>query len=276
MGDVIRGAGGVRQRNHVVTQGAAGPSMVFAHGFGCDQNMWRFIEPSFRQTYRTVQFDYVGAGRSDLSQFDAKRYGTLDGYAQDLVDVLEALDLRDAIVVGHSVSAMIGLLAALKVPTRIGTLVMLAPSPCYLNDPPYRGGFERKDLEGLLELMDHNYTGWASGFAPMVMGNADRPDLSAELEGSFCATDRAAAKVFANATFFADNRKELALLDVPTLIVQLRDDAIVPLPVGEYLHSEIRGSQLRVLDISGHCPHLSHPQMTIEAIQGFLARSTKR
>ncbi|WP_280151667.1 alpha/beta hydrolase [Piscinibacter sp. XHJ-5] len=258
-------------RNNVRVAGVPdGPPMVFAHGFGCDQNMWRFVEPDFASRYRTVLFDYVGCGNSDRGAFQASRYDHLEGYAQDLLEVCETLDLHDAVLVAHSVSCMIGLLAAIRQPSRFSKLVMVAPSPRYLNDGAYVGGFERNDIESLLGLMDHNYIGWAGALAPMVMANPDQPELAAELEQSFCSTDPVAARVFARATFFADNRDDLPRAPVPSLILQVRDDAIAPLAVGEYLARYLPQSELVVLDATGHCPHMSHPALTIAAMERSL------
>jgi sigma-B regulation protein RsbQ len=215
-------------------------------------------------------FDYVGCGNSDQDAFSASRYGSLDGYARDLLEVCDAAGVQDGIFVGHSVSAMIGLMAALGQPERFAKLVMIAPSPHYLNDPPYIGGFERKDLDELLSLMDHNYIGWASYLAPAVMGNADRPELAAELQDSFCSTDPVAAKAFARATFFADNREDLPKSPVRSLIVQVRDDAIAPMSVGRYLKEHLPHSEMVVVEASGHCPHMSHPNLTLAAIRDFI------
>lgn len=260
-------------RNNVRVGGTDGkPTMVFAHGFGCDQNMWRYVAPAFADTHRLVLFDYVGCGQSDLGAFDGARYATLDGYAQDLLEVCEALDVRQAVLVGHSVSAMIGLLAAIRQPSRFSRLVMIGPSPRYINDPPYVGGFERDDVENLLSLMDHNYIGWAAALAPMVIGDPDRPDVTAELERSFCSTDPQAARTFARATFFADNRADLPRAPVPSLILQVRDDALAPMAVGRYLADHMPLSELVVLEATGHCPHMSHPQLTIDAIRNDLER----
>jgi sigma-B regulation protein RsbQ len=260
----------LRRNNVRVSGNERGPAMIFAHGFGCDQNMWRFIVPAFAATHRIVLFDYVGCGQSDLNAFQPDRYGKLDGYAQDLLEVCDALALEHAILVAHSVSAMIGLLASIQQPSRFSTLIMVAPSPRYINDPPYVGGLERTDVEGLLSLMDHNYIGWASMLAPMVMSNPDQPDLARELEQSFCSTDPVAAKTFANATFFADNRADLPHVSVPTLILQVKDDAIAPVDVGRYMHARMLGSTLTVIDATGHCPHMSHPELTIGAMRKFL------
>ena len=262
---------GVLARNHVAVHGQGAHTIVFAHGFGCDQNMWRFVEPAFRDRFRTVLFDYVGLGQSDIGAFDAARYSTLDGYAQDLVEIGEALDLRGATIVGHSVSSMIALLASLRAPQRFGALVLIAPSPRYLNDAPdYVGGFEPADIAGLLELMDHNYVGWAGALAPMVMGSEAGPELTEELQQTFCSTDPVVAKCFARATFYGDNRADLAKSKVPSLVLQVRHDAIAPMAVGEYLERHLPHSDVKVLEATGHCPQMSHPQMTIEAIRPFL------
>ena len=244
--------------------------MVFAHGFGCDQNMWRFVEPAFREGYRTVLFDYVGAGRSDLAAYDAERYSTLDGYARDVIEICEALDLADAVFVGHSVSAMIGALSSVAAPARIGALVMIGPSPRYIDDDGYVGGFTAGDIDGLLDSLDSNYLGWSSTMAPVIMGNPERPELGAELTESFCRTDPDIQRRFARATFLSDNRADLALVKVPTLVLQCADDVIAPGSVGEYVHERIAGSRLVQLVATGHCPNLSAPAETIDAIGAFL------
>lgn len=246
--------------------------MLFAHGFGCDQNMWRFITPAFADRYRIVLFDYVGSGRSDLSAYDPQRYGSLDGYAQDVLDICEALDLRDVILVCHSVSSVIGVLAVNRAPERFAQLVLIGPSASYINDPPdYIGGFNRPDIEGLLEMMDKNYLGWASFLAPSVMKNADRPELAAELEQSFCATDPKIARRFAQVTFLSDNRKDFAKLALPALLMQCSDDMIAPLSVGKFLARAVPRNTFRLLQATGHCPHLSEPAETISVIEEYLA-----
>jgi sigma-B regulation protein RsbQ len=260
----------ILRRNHVVVTGRGTQPILFAHGFGCDQNMWRFVAPAFEDDYRVVLFDYVGSGRSDLSAYDPTRYASLDGYAQDVLDIVHALDLHDVIFVGHSVSSMVGVLAANREPERFAKLVLVGPSPRYVNDPPYVGGFERNEIEGLLETMDRNYIGWANFLAPVIMKNADHPELSQELEASFCSTDPVIARRFAEATFFADNRADLAQVRVPSLILQCSDDAIAPDAVGEYLHNHLPGSTLHRLRATGHCPHMSHPEETIGAIREYL------
>jgi sigma-B regulation protein RsbQ len=261
----------VLARNHVTVTGRGTRPMVFAHGFGCDQNMWRFVAPAFEDDHRVVRFDYVGAGRSDRSAYDPVRYGSLEGYAQDVLDVCHALDLRDVVLVGHSVSAMVGVLAANREPERFGALVMIGPSPRYVDDPPtYAGGFQRAEIEGLLEMMDRNYIGWANALAPGIMGNPDRPELGEELTASFCSTDPDVARRFAEATFFADNRDDLPRVRVPSLVLQCSDDIIAPAQVGEYVHRHTPGSTLRVMRATGHCPHMSHPEETIELIRAWL------
>lgn len=258
-------------RNNVNVIGSGKRTMMFAHGFGCDQNMWRFVTPAFDDDYRIVLFDFVGSGKSDLSAFSSARYSHLDGYAQDVLDVCDALDLKDVIFVGHSVSGMIGMLASLREPQRFSRLVMVGPSPCYINDPPdYTGGFERADIEGLLDLMEKNYLGWASFLAPVVMKNEGRPELAGELEESFCSTDPKIARTFAKATFLSDNRKDLSKVTVASLVMQCSDDAIAPEEVGEYLHRHLPHSTLRLMRANGHCPHVSHPEETIRIIKEYI------
>ncbi|HET7228376.1 MAG TPA: alpha/beta hydrolase [Longimicrobium sp.] len=260
----------VLARNHVRVSGRGTQPMLFAHGFGCDQNMWRFVAPAFEDDYRVVLFDYVGSGKSDLSAYDPGRYSTLDGYARDVLDVVHALDLRDVILVGHSVSSMIAVLAANAEPERFERLILIGPSPRYVNDPPYVGGFDRADIEGLLEMMDRNYIGWAQFLAPAIIKNAGRPELGEELAESFCSTDPVVARRFAEATFLSDNRGDLARVTVPALILQCSDDMVAPPEVGEYLHRELAGSTLRVMNATGHCPHMSHPDETIELMRAYL------
>ena len=244
--------------------------MVFAHGFGCDQNMWRFVSPAFEADHRIVLFDHVGAGGSDVSAYDPERYGSLRGYAEDVLAICETLELSDVVFVGHSVSAMVGVLAAQMDPGRIGTLVLVGPSPRYINDEGYVGGFSERDIEELLESLDSNFLGWSSAMAPAIMGNPGRPELGAELTESFCRTDPEVASHFARVTFTSDNRADLGGVGVPTLVLQCSDDVIAPLQVGDYVHRAIPQSTLVQLDATGHCPNLSAPEETIEAIQAFL------
>ena len=258
-------------RNNVKVFGRGTQPMMFAHGFWCDQNMWRLVTAAFEEEYRIVLFDYVGSGGSDLAAYDADRYGRLEGYAQDILDICHALDLRDIILVGHSVSSMVAVLAANREPERFAHLIMVGPSPRYINDPPgYVGGFERADIEGLLEMMDKNYIGWANFLAPAIMKNPERPELGEELTASFCSTDPVIARRFAQATFFSDNRRDLSQVQVPTLVLQCSEDIIAPTEVGEYVHRQLPGSTFRMMSATGHCPHMSHPEETIEAIRDYL------
>ena len=265
----------VMARNNVTVAGRPdGQPMVFAHGFGCDQGMWRFVAPAFAEDHRTVLFDLVGMGGSDLSAYDPQRYGTLHGYALDLLELCEELDLREVVFVGHSVSAMIGVLAAIAEPERFSSLVLVGPSPCYLDDDGYTGGFTRADIDELLDSLDSNYLGWSSAMAPVIMGVPERPELGQELVNSFCRTDPDIARDFARVTFLSDNREDLARARTPALILQCRDDVIAPEAVGEYVHQQLADSQLVLLEATGHCPNLSAPAETVAAIRTFLqARS---
>ncbi|MEP7765461.1 alpha/beta hydrolase [Sanguibacter sp. 25GB23B1] len=248
-----------------------GPPMVLAHGFGCDQGMWRYVVPQFEATHRIVLFDHVGAGGSDASAFDPVHHARLEGYASDVVDILEALDLGPVTFVGHSVSAMIGVLAARARPDLVETLVLVSPSPRYIDDDGYRGGFSQDEIDELLETMDDNYLGWSAHIAPVIMGRPDRPELGEELAASFCRMDPAIARHFARTTFLSDNRADLAGVTTPALVVQCRQDAIAPTEVGAYVHERLENSRLVVLDTVGHCPNLSAPDQLVAAIATFLA-----
>lgn len=261
----------VIDRNAVsITGRRDGRPMMFAHGFGCDQQMWRFVVPAFEQDHRVVLFDHVGAGRSDLSAYDRDRYGTLDGYAEDVVEIARELELTDAVLVAHSVSCMIGALAVALAPELFGALVMVGPSPRYVDDGDYVGGFTREDIDGLLETMDHNYLGWSAQMAQTIMASPDQPELEEELTNSFCRTDPEIARHFARTTFLGDNRADLADVPVPTLVVQVADDPIAPVEVGEFVHDQLPDSDLVMLDTVGHCPHMIAPDATIAAVRGFL------
>jgi sigma-B regulation protein RsbQ len=259
------------QRNNVHEEGKAdGQPMLFAHGFGCDQNMWRHVWPAFADDYRIILFDHVGAGGSDLAAFDPGKYDSLDGYAADILDVCRAVDLDDVIFVGHSVASIMGVLAAVEDPMRFSKLVLVGPSPRYVNDGGYVGGFAREDIDALLGSLEANYLGWSAATAPLIMGTPDRPDLEEELTNSFCRTDPDIARHFARVTFLSDNRADLAKVTTPTLVLQCSQDAIAPTQVGEYVHREIAGSTLVHLRATGHCPNLSAPAETTEAIRAFL------
>jgi sigma-B regulation protein RsbQ len=258
-------------RHNVVVRGRAeGPPMLFAHGFGCDQNMWRHVSPAFEDDFRVVLFDHVGAGRSDLAAYDADRHGTLRGYARDVLDICRDLDLSDVVFIGHSVSAMIGVLAALEEPQRFSKLVLVSPSPRYTDDGHYVGGFAASDIEELLDSLDSNYLGWSTAMAPVIMGNGDRPELREELAASFCRTDPTIAKRFARVTFTSDNRADLPRVTTPTVVLQCREDVIAPVSVGEYVRDLIPGARMTLLDATGHCPNLSAPEATVDAIAAFV------
>jgi sigma-B regulation protein RsbQ len=258
-------------RHNVTEHGPEdGQPMLFAHGFGCDQNMWRLVAPRFERDYRVVLFDHVGAGGSDVSAYDPERYSSLRGYADDVLEICRELDLRDVVFVGHSVSAMIGVLAAAAEPDRFFRLVLVGPSPRYIDDDGYVGGFSKEDIEGLLESMDSNYLGWSSQMAPVIMGNPERPELGEELTNSFCRSDPEIARRFARVTFMSDNRDDLARVDVPSLVLQCSSDAIAPEEVGRYVEREMPAARLVMLDAVGHCPNLSAPEETADAIEEFL------
>ena len=261
----------VRRRNNVTLVGPAdGPVVMLSHGFGCDQNMWRFVVPAFEDEYRIVLFDHVGAGGSDLTAYDPQKYASLDGYADDVLELCAELDLRDVVFVGHSVSGMIGVLAAISEPDRFAALVLVAPSPRYLDDEGYVGGFTAPDIEELLGSLESNYLGWSSAMAPVIMGNADRPELGAELTESFCRTDPEIARQFARVTFLSDNREDLARVRVPSLVLQCSSDAIAPQEVGDFVHRALPDSSLVLLEATGHCPNLSAPEETVAAMKAFL------
>jgi sigma-B regulation protein RsbQ len=262
----------VADRNNVKVLGKGEQTILFANGFGCDQNMWRFTTPAFVDNYRLVLFDYVGSGKSDNSAYNAERYSTLQGYAKDVLEVCEELQLSDVIFVGHSVSGMIGLLAGLQQPKYFSKLIMIGPSPSYVNDGDYIGGFALTDIEGLLEMMEKNYIGWANFLAPNVMANSDRPHLGEELEESFCSTDPIIARNFAEATFLSDNRADLKYNKIETLVLQCSEDMIAPLEVGEYLAKNLPYSTVRVMKATGHCPHMSHPDEVIALMKEFLEK----
>jgi sigma-B regulation protein RsbQ len=260
----------VLHRNNVKVIGQGTRPILFAHGFGCDQNMWRFVAPEFEDAFKVVLFDHVGAGGSDLSAYDPRKYSTLSGYADDVVEIGRELNLQDAVFVGHSVSAMIGVLASLKAPGMFGQLVLVGPSARYIDDGDYVGGFSEKQIAELLEFLEDNHMGWSAAMAPSIMGNPDRPELGEELTNSFCRTDPEIAKAFARVTFTSDNRADLPKVSVPTLILQCKEDIIASMEVGEFVHRQIPGSKFAVLDATGHCPNLSAPKEVVSAMQAFV------
>lgn len=262
----------VIKRNNVHVEGEGGRTILFAHGFGCDQNMWRFLKDDLIDDgNRAVLFDYCGSGQSDVSYYETDKYSKLDGYASDVVEICDALNLQDVLFVGHSVSSIIGLLATIRRPELFSRVVMVCPSPCFLNLPGYQGGFQRSDLEDLIDLMDKNYIGWAGYLAPLVMGSANSADLVKELNGSFCSTDPVLAKNFAKATFFADNRKDLEDMKHPTLILQSAVDALASPEIGTYMQNQMPGSVLQVIEAEGHCLHMTHPAEVVREIRAFVS-----
>ena len=261
----------VTDRNHVVVKGKGSQVIMFSHGYGCDQNMWRYVTPAFEEDYKVILFDHVGAGRSDLSAFVPRKYEKLEGYADDILEIAAALNLNDIIFVGHSVSALIGIIASLKSPGLFKLLILVGPSPSYINDGDYVGGFTQPQIDELLESLDNNHLGWSMAMAPVIMGNPERKELSEELANSFCRTDPAIAKHFARTTFLTDKRELLASVKTPSLILQCSEDVIAPLAVGEYMHKHISGSKLVIMRATGHCPNLSAPRETIDAITQFLS-----
>lgn len=251
-----------------------GQPILFAHGFGCDQNMWRYVAPRFEDEFRVVLFDHIGAGGSDPSAYDPQRYSSLSGYAEDVVAICTELELRDAVFVGHSVSAMIGVLAAAAAPKLFAKLVLVGPSPRYINDDDYVGGFSVDDINDMLESLESNYLGWSSVMAPVIMGRADRPELGEELTESFCRTDPSIARQFARVTFLSDNRKDLPAVATPALVLQCVNDVIAPVSVGEFVCDRMPNASMVLLNATGHCPNLSAPEETAAAIEQFVRRST--
>jgi sigma-B regulation protein RsbQ len=260
----------VLTRNNVHIRGNGQRPMLFAHGFGCDQNMWRYVAPAFENDFRTVLFDHVGAGGSDLSAYSRAKYADLQGYADDVLEICGALQLQGVTFVGHSVSSMIGVLAAASAPMLFDRLVLIGPSPRYIDDVDYVGGFSAPQIEELLQFLDTNHMGWSKAMAPAIMGNADRPELAEELTNSFCRTDPEIAKHFAQVTFMSDNRADLPRVQIPALVLQCSDDAIAPVSVGEYVHRHLGGSRFVQLRATGHCPNLSAPEETIAAMRAFV------
>lgn len=261
----------VQVRNNLRISGNGSATMVFAHGFGCDQTMWRFLAPAYGERFRTISFDLVGSGGSDLAAYCRDKYGTLHGYADDLLEIIDEFATGPVVFVGHSVSTMIGLLATIKAPHKFSAQVMVGPSPCYIDDGDYVGGFSREDIDELLETMEANFLGWSSNLAPAIMGVPDRPALREELTNSFCRNDPEIARHFAGVTFLSDHRKDVPLSTVPALILQCSDDMVAPLSVGEFLHRNLPSSTLHIIDNVGHCPHMSAPTESSRAIDNFLA-----
>nr|WP_314622889.1 alpha/beta hydrolase [uncultured Noviherbaspirillum sp.] len=263
----------VQQRNNVQVHSDGPITMLFAHGFGCDQSMWRYLAPSFKEKFRVVTFDAVGSGGSDLKAYNRTKYGSLHGYADDILEIMDEFSVGPVVFVGHSVSAIVGLLASNKAPDRFAAQVMVGPSPCYINDGDYVGGFTREDIEDILATMDGNYLGWSSNMAPAIMGVPDQPQLAAELTESFCRNDPVIARHFAEVTFLSDHRADVKASTTPALILQCSEDIIAPLTVGQYMHRNMPGSVLHIIDNVGHCPHMSAANASYQAIHDFLSYS---
>lgn len=261
----------LRRNNVTVSGSTTGSALVFAHGFGCSQETWDLVAPRFEADHTVVLFDHVGAGGSDWSAYDRDKYGSLHGYASDVIEIMDALGVSEVTFVGHSVSAMIGVLAANRAPERFRSLVLVSPSARYINDDPYVGGFEPADIDALLDSLDANYLGWSRATAPVIMGNPDRPELEDRLTNSFCRVDPQIAGHFARVTFTSDNRDDLAQVSVPTLVLQAQEDAIAPPEVGRYIRDAIPGSRYAELDTTGHVPILSAPDEVASQIRRFLS-----
>ena len=266
----------VMNRNNIKIVGQGEQAIIFAHGFGCDQSMWRFIVPTFEESYRIILFDYVGSGNSNINAYCSDKYSTLQGYVQDVLDIIEELSLQNVIFIGHSISAMIGMLASIKRPNYFEKIIMIGPSPCYLNmEDGYFGGFEKSDILELLDMMEMNFNGWASYMAPLVTDHSEHPKLTKELEESFVSTNPLIARQFAEVTFFSDHRSNLSQATVPTLIIQCSNDSIVPIEVGKYLHKHLKNSELYLIEAKGHYPHISQPKETTDIILNYLMKHTK-
>ncbi len=256
-------------RFNLTVRGNGSEPILFVHGYGCDQQMWRNVTPHFEADFQVILIDLIGSGKSDISAYNYQKYNTLHGYADDLIEICERLELKEVNLVGHSVSTMIGLLAVNKAPHIFSSLVMVAPSPCFINEGDYEGGFSPEDIDGLIDAVESNYLGWSSEITPMIMGNPDRPELAAELKESFCRNNPEIAKHFARVTFTSDNRSDIPLCKVPVLVLQSERDLLAAPPVGQYVHDHLPASKMVILPTSGHCPHMSAPEMTAKAIASF-------
>ncbi len=258
-------------RNNVKISGAGEEVLMLSHGYGCSQKMWSLVLPELEKTHRVVLFDHIGSGASEVAYYDKVKYGSLNGYAEDVIEVIQELGIGPVTFVGHSVSAMIGVSAANKRPDLFRGLVLVTPSPCYVNTGDYVGGFTRDAIEGLIHSLEANFAEWARAIAPVLTGNdSQQGQVLAE---SFCQIRPDIAKHFARVTFTSDSRSELPKIDLPVLILQCTDDVIAPEGVGSYVHRQIKGSRLVKLMCTGHCPHLTAPKEFVEALRLHLPLS---
>ena len=253
--------------------GRGARTLVFVHGYGCDHSMWRFVAPQFADSYRVVQYDLTGMGKSDLDAYDFAQYRSLHRHAQDLVEILVHLDLEDCVLIGHSVGATIASLASSLCPTRISGLALVAPSPFFMNDGDYIGGFARETLDGLVDLMEQNFFGWTGQVTPLIAGDGDTGPATTELSESFCRTDPDIAKHFGRVTFLSDHRADMKLVTTQAIIIQCAHDTLAPVTVGHWLFGNMRDAQLAVIDATGHCPHLTAAEITTDQIRAFLAQA---
>ncbi len=258
------------ERNNVNRLGKGRVPVMFSHGYGCDQHMWRYITPAFEDDFEIYLFDHVGAGKSDMNAYDLEKYSSLHGYASDVIEICDGLGLRDIIFVGHSVSAMVGVLASIKRPDLFSHLIMVGPSPRYINDDHYFGGFNERNILELITTLESNYLGWASSISPVIAGRPDKPEFQEELKESFCSMPLHIAEQFAKVTFLGDNRDDLSKVSIPSLVIQSNPDSIAPVEVGRFVQEKIPNCQYVELNSPGHCPHLTEPEQTILAIQTFL------
>lgn len=260
----------IERKLNARVKGDGSPTLVFIHGYGCDQNMWRFVAPAFADRHRCLLYDLMGMGGSDYSSYDLSNYASLEAHAGDLEALLDAMDIKDAVLVGHSVGATIACLTALRGSERIRALALVAPSPSFINDGDYVGGFDRESIEGLIGLMEQNFLGWTEQVAPVISGQEADGATTEELSESFCRTDPKIAKHFGRVTFLADHRKEMSQVALPTLILQCRADALAPVEVGQWLEARMAQGRMEIIEATGHCPHMTDPEKTIGALRGFL------
>ncbi|WP_186576055.1 alpha/beta fold hydrolase [Aquibacillus kalidii] len=258
-------------RNNVKVRGTGKQPMIFAPGFNFDQNVWSKVSKEFEKDYQVVLFDYVGFGESDIHAYDPSKYSTITGYVEDLLDICSELNMSEAVFIGHSIGSMIGMLASIKAPNLFSKLIMIGPSPYLQNEPPhYIGGFEKEDLTGLMDMLDKNYMSWATNVAATIVNDPTSSNIATEIEDLFSQNDPYITRKFADVVFFSDNRKYIPQVTVPSFIIQCSDDIFVPTTVAEYMHKHLSNSTITYAKAIGHCPHLSHPNETIDIINEYL------